>query len=75
MDHDAELSINGETVRHVTIPAYSQRLGMSLALVHLVPSAAAEGTPLELKGPAVLCRAKAASTLFVDPERKRLHAM
>ena len=66
MDHDAELSIDGEVVRLVTIPAYSQRLGMSLAPVHLVPSAAAEGTPLELNGPAVLCRAKVVSTLFVD---------
>jgi hypothetical protein len=36
-------------VGHVTTPAYSRRLGKSLALVHLVPSAAVEGTALELK--------------------------
>jgi glycine cleavage system aminomethyltransferase T len=48
---DAELSIDGEIVGHVTTPAYSRRLGKSLALVHLVPSAAVEGTRLDLKGP------------------------
>ena len=62
-------------VGHVTTPAYSRRLGKSLALVHLVPSAAVEGTALELKGPTIQCRATAASIPFVDPQRKRLHAM
>jgi aminomethyltransferase len=75
VDHGAELSIDGETVGHVTTPAYSRRLGKSLALVHLIPSAATEGTQLELNGPSVQCRAEAASIPFVDPERKRLHAM
>jgi hypothetical protein len=40
-----------------------------------VPSAAVEGTRLELKGPTIQCSATAASIPFVDPERKRLHAM
>jgi aminomethyltransferase len=75
VDRGAELSIDGEVVGHVTTPAYSRRLGLSLALVHLIPSAAVAGTPLELNGPNVRCRAKAASIPFVDPERKRLHAM
>ena len=75
VDHGANLSIDGEIVGHVTTPAYSRRLGKSLALVHLIPSAATEGTQLELNGPTVQCRAKAASIPFVDPERKRLHAM
>jgi aminomethyltransferase len=75
VDHGAELSINGEIVGHVTTPAYSRRLGKSLALVHLIPSAAKEGTALELNGPNVQCKAKAASIPFVDPERKRLRAM
>jgi len=75
VDHGAELSIDGEIVGHVTTPAYSRRLGKSLALVHLIPSAATEGTPLELNGPTVQCRATATSIPFVDPERKRLHAM
>jgi aminomethyltransferase len=75
VDHGAELSIDGEIVGRVTTPAYSRRLGKSLALVHLIPSAATEGTPLELNGPTVQCRAKVARIPFVDPERKRLHAM
>lgn len=75
VEHGAELSINGEAVGRVTTPAYSRRLGKSLALVHLIPSAAKEGTVMELNGPKVQCRATAASIPFVDPERKRLHAM
>jgi aminomethyltransferase len=75
VEHGAELSIDGEIVGHVTTPAYSRRLGKSLALVHLVPSAAAEGTALQLKGPTIKCRATASSIPFVDPQRKRLHAM
>ncbi len=75
VEHGAELLIDGEVVGHITTPAYSRRLGKSLALVHLIPSAAKEGTQLELKGPTIQCRATAASIPFVDPERKRLHAM
>lgn len=75
VDHGAALSINGETVGHVTTPAYSRRLGRSLALVHLIPSAAVTGTALELKGPTVQCSAEAASIPFVDPGRIRQHAM
>ncbi len=75
VDRDAELSMDGEIVGLVTTPAYSRRLGKSLALAHLIPSAARKGTALELKGPNVQCRATAARIPFVDPERKRLHAM
>ncbi len=75
VEHGAELTIDGEIVGHVTTPAYSRRLGKSLALVHLIPSAAKEGTALELNGPAIQCRATAASIPFVDPGRMRLHAM
>ena len=75
VEHGAELSIDGEIVGHVTTPAYSRRLGKSLALVHLIPSAAVEGTVLKLSGPTIQCSARAASIPFVDPQRKRLHAM
>ncbi len=75
VEHGAELSIDGEIVGHVTTPAYSRRLGKSLALVHLIPSAAVEGTSMYLKGPTIQCNATAASIPFVDPQRKRLHAM
>ena len=75
VEHGAELIIDGEVVGHVTTPAYSRRLGKSLALVHLIPSAAREGTKLELKGANIQCSATATSIPFVDPQRKRLHAM
>jgi aminomethyltransferase len=79
VERGAELYIagqeNGEIVGHVTKPAYSRRLGKSLALALLIPSAAAPGTALELKGPNVQCRATVATIPFVDPERQRLHAM
>jgi len=75
VEHGAELSIDREVVGHVTTPANSRRLGKSLALVHLIPSAAKEGTALQLNGPNIKCRATAASIPFVDPGRKRLHAM
>ena len=75
VEHGAELSIDGEHVGQVTTPAYSRRLGKSLALAHLIPSAAKQGTALELTGPTVQCRATAARIPFVDPERKRLRAM
>lgn len=71
VEHGAKLSINGEVVGHVTTPAYSRRLGKSLALVHLVPSAAVDGTRLRLEGPTVECGATATRIPFVDPERTR----
>ena len=74
VEHGAELFIDGQIVGHVTTPAYSRRLGKSLALAHLIPSAAVDGTLLELKGPGIQCRATATSIPFVDPQRKRLHA-
>jgi len=75
VEHGAELSIDGEVVGHVTTPAYSRRLGKSLALAHLRPFAAVDGTEMDLRGPTIECRATAASIPFVDPQRKRLHAM
>jgi len=75
VDQGAELSIDGEVVGHVTSPAYSRRLGKSLALAFLIPSAAKQGTQVDVKGPSVQCRATATSIPFVDPRRTRLHAM
>ncbi len=57
---------------YVTTPAYSERLGQSLALVHLAPFAAQPGTAIRVSGPAVQCAAVVARIPFVDPERKRL---
>jgi hypothetical protein len=44
-------------------------------MVHLVPSAVVAGTALELNAPTIQCHATAARIPFVDPQRKRLHAM
>ncbi|MBT3558608.1 MAG: aminomethyl transferase family protein [Rhodospirillales bacterium] len=75
VDRDAELFLDGEVVGRITTPAYSDRLGQSLALVHLIPSAAKEGTKLELKGSTIQCSAVATSIPFYDPKRERLHAV
>lgn len=70
-----ELFRDGEKVGHTTSAAYSRRLGKSLALVHLVPSAAAEGTKVEVRSDEVKCAATVVPIPFVDPQKKRLHAM
>ena len=75
VEHFAELQIDGEKVGFVMTPAYSKRMGQSQALVHVIPSAAVPGTRVELVGPTVQCPATVASIPFVDPERKRMHAM
>ncbi|MDP6591031.1 MAG: aminomethyltransferase family protein [Alphaproteobacteria bacterium] len=75
VEHFAELRIGGEKLGFVTTPAYSKRLGQSLALVHIAPSAAEPGTRVELVGPTIQCPATVASIPFVDPKRQRMHAM
>jgi aminomethyltransferase len=75
VDHDAELLSGGEVVGRITTPAYSNRLGQSLALVHLIPSFAKEGTKLEVKGSTIQCDAVATTIPFYDPKREHLHAM
>ena len=72
VEHGAALTLNGKRIGHVTTPAYSERLGQSLALVHLAPFAAQPGTAIRVSGPAVQCAAVVARIPFVDPERKRL---
>jgi aminomethyltransferase len=73
VDHGSELFINGERVGRITTPAYSPMLGKSLGLVHLIPSAAQEGTMLEVIGPSIQCSATAVPIPFYDPKRERLH--
>jgi len=74
VEHGAELTLDGEHIGHVTTPAYSERLGQSLALVHVAPSAAQPGTAIRVNGPTVQCAASVAHIPFVDPQRKRLRA-
>jgi len=75
VDLDSELFIDGEKVGRITTPAYSPLLGKSLGLAHLIPSAAQEGTKLEVRGPTIQCSATAAPIPFYDPKRERLHVV
>jgi aminomethyltransferase len=74
VEHGAELTLDGNRIGHVTTPAYSERLGQSLALVHVIPSAAQPGTAIRVNGPTVQCAATVTRIPFVDPERKQLRA-
>lgn len=79
-DHDdaveagARLSLDGREVGVVNSPVWSHRMGKSLALCHVAPEAAREGTRLALAGEAVRCAATVARIPFYDPEKTRPHA-
>ena len=74
VDGDAALSLDGERVGVVNSPSWSHRMQKSLALCHVAPHAAAEGTRLALEGETVQCAATVAHTPFYDPEKTRPHA-
>jgi aminomethyltransferase len=78
-DHDDALA-GGETLRLkdeevgvVNSPAWSHRLGKSLALVHLRPDAAAPGTRLEVAAEGFACGAEVQSIPFFDKAKTRTH--
>ncbi len=71
---DETLLLDGREVGVVNSPAYSHRMNKSLALVHLVPEAAAVGTKLEVKGETMSCGATVERIPFYDPEKTRTHA-
>jgi aminomethyltransferase len=79
-DHDdilaggEKLFLDGREVGVVNSPAYSHRMRKSLALVHLVPEAAAPGTKLEVRGEDMSCSAAVERIPFYDPEKTRTHA-
>ena len=74
VDVGASLGAGGKKVGHVVSAAYSRRLKKSLAMVHVAPPQAAEGTRLSVEGETVRCAATIVPTPFVDPRRTRLHA-
>ena len=74
LDPESELLIDGDNVGHITSAAYLRSTGKSLALVHLTPSVATEGTRLTVKSKDVECAASVVRTPFIDPEKKHLHA-
>ena len=68
------LTLDGVAVGTVNSPAYSHRLGKSLALVHVAPSAAAPGTKLQVQGHDVAYAATVEAIPFFDPGKSRTHA-
>ena len=80
VDHDDMLAggetlrLDGDDVGTVNSPAWSHRLGRSLALVHLAPEAAALGTRLEVRGEDREWAAVVSPTPFYDHDKSRTHA-
>lgn len=68
------LAMEGETAGTVNSPAYSHRLGLSMALAHVEPRAAAPGTVLEVIGEGVVYTATVATLPFLDPQKTKTHA-
>ena len=79
VDHDdmvngeEVLSLNGETVGVVNSPCYSHRMGKSLALAHVKPSAAMPGTKLDLTGGDIATTATVVTLPIYDPEKTQTH--
>ncbi len=74
VDGGADLLVAGRKVGTVNSPAWSHRMNKSLALAHVEPAAAAEGTVYEVKGETVTCAATAVRIPFYDPDKTRTHA-
>ncbi len=69
-----KLMHNGEEVGVINSPGYSHRLGKSLALVHLNPSATAAGTQLEVVGENGSYSALVSNIPFYDSTKSRVRA-
>ena len=74
VDAGAALSLDGEKVGVVNSPGWSHRMQKSLALCHVAPHAAAEGTQLALKGETMQCAATVSRIPFYDPDKSRTHS-
>ncbi len=69
-----ELHLNGENVGVVNSPCYSHRLGKSLALAHVHPSAASPGTQLKVSSEGITTTAQVVSMPIYDSDKSRTHA-
>ena len=80
IDHDdmlaggETLSLAGAAVGAVNSPGYSHRLGKSLALAHVAPDAATEGTVLQVSGDGTDTTATVVALPIYDPGKTRTHA-
>ena len=78
-DHDDALMggetlfANGIKAGTVNSPAWSHRLGKSLALVHLGLDASTPGTKLDVRGEDLTCSATVEAIPFFDPQKTRTH--
>ncbi len=68
------LSLDGAEVGVINSPGYSHRMGKSLALAHVSPSAVGEGTVLNVSGEGLETTARVVSNPIYDPEKTRTHA-
>ncbi|MEM7505906.1 MAG: aminomethyltransferase family protein [Pseudomonadota bacterium] len=68
------LSLDGAPMGTVNSPAYSHRLGKSLALAHVTPDAAAPGTRLGLAGGDIETSARVVASPVHDPQKLLTHA-
>ena len=73
VEADAALSLDGEKVGVVNSPGWSHRMQKSLALCHVAPHAAAEGTKLAVEGETMQCAATVSRIPFYDPDKSRTH--
>ena len=69
-----KLTHDGEEIGVVNSPAWSHRMGKSLALVHLRPDCTAPGTRLEVVSDGMECGALVEAIPFYDPQKRRVHA-
>ncbi len=67
------LSLDGVEIGVVNSPAYSHRLGKSLALAHIGPGIA-EGTVLDLKSDGIDTKATVIAMPVYDPQKTKTHA-
>ncbi len=68
------LVLDGVNVGTVNSPAYSHRLGKSLALAHVSPDVSAVGTKLQVSGGDINTTATIVSMPIHDPQKTRTHA-
>lgn len=79
VDHTAalageeKLTLDGVEVGVVNSPVFSKRMGKSIALAHVIPSAIAPGTKLRVEGDTA-CNATVQSLPFHDPEKRNTHS-
>ena len=71
---EEQLLLNGAAVGVINSPGYSHRLGKSLALAHVAPSAAQPGTQLQVSGGDIETTATVIQMPVYDPDKSRTHA-